>query len=86
LLSKLTVGTETAGNPRASMKGAMGTVPPLVRMRTGCSPECAEGASAWASGRRSPSGRRSLPAARAIELRDLRIAGAAPVVGPVSTT
>ena len=35
LLSKLTVGTASAGKPRAAMNGEIGTVPPDVRMRRG---------------------------------------------------
>ena len=39
LLSKLTVGTSTAGKPSASMNGAIGTVPPSVRRWTGGAPK-----------------------------------------------
>ena len=38
LLSKFTVGTSNAGKPRASMNGAIGTVPPSVRSCTGGAP------------------------------------------------
>ena len=38
LLSKFTVGTFNAGRPRALTKGAIGTVPPLVRFLTGGEP------------------------------------------------
>src|SRR5262249_12344253 len=39
LLSKLTTGTAMIGNPNVSANGAIGTVPPMVRMRTGGSPQ-----------------------------------------------
>ena len=38
LLSKLTIGTPTAGTPMDSMNGAIGTVPPIVRICTGAWP------------------------------------------------
>src|SRR5688572_19515957 len=41
LLSKLTMGTSTAGTFSASTNGAIGTVPPIVLICTGGSPNAA---------------------------------------------